>query len=191
MPRRVARRRPTPRSVTPEQAKAPAREPLTPLRVLLTAGAVAGALGSILGLPPAVRALFSHPKPMLHLTMRSARTMTFGQSRHELNGTSKGYDKRIVALHGALISYDVVAKHFHNGDKLPRRLTVRNVTHGGLRTVPTVPLTVTSVTSCGCATWVPAPRRGDQYEVALAIYAPGTVGTDSPLKRDRLVFAAR
>jgi hypothetical protein len=163
---------------------------VTPLRVLVAVGAIASAAGSILGLPPTIRGLLDHPAGSARLTMRSATPMTFGQSRIARGGTTQGYDKSDVALHGALITYDVIAEHFHRGALLPQRLTVENLTRSTLRAIPTNDLKLSGATGCGCAKWVPATHAGDQYDVALALYPPGPV-TGEPLKVRHIRFTAR
>ncbi len=160
------------------------------MRILIAVGAVASAIGSILGLPPAVRALFDDPDGSVRLTLRSATPMTFRQSRIVRGGSTQGYAKRDLALHGALITYDVTAQHFDRAARLPQRLSVQNLTRGTLRTIPTDDLTLSGANGCGCAKWVPAGRPGDRYDVALAIYAPGPV-KDEALKVRHISFTAR
>jgi hypothetical protein len=172
-------------------ASAPRRS-VSWFRGLVALGAVAGAIGSLLGLPHALRNAFRHAQPTVHLAMRRPVPMTWGESRGATLANPLGYTKKEIELPGALVSYDVTTKHFRKGATLPRRVTIIDLDpdRHTKRLVPAPPIQVTRVTRCTCSTWVPTPITGDRYDVIVEIYAPGTERTDDPLKRRDVSFRA-
>jgi hypothetical protein len=180
----MARRRTRRVRSTPAKQRAP-------VKVLLTAGAAAGAIGSILGLPPTVRALFPHhPAPIVNLKMRSAEPMTFGQSRDVVLGRRQSYSKADQALHGALITYKLSTQHYKKGTQLPMQWTVTDLETHQVRRLAAVTMTVEGERVCICHRWVPALNKGHRYQARLGVYAPGGLGSDNAPTEDTIRFTA-
>jgi hypothetical protein len=154
------------------------------VRAVLAAGAVAGAVGSIVALAVAVYHLIPRPGPEGTVAIRvlSTSPMTYGEWLKHEGVRMPGLPAARRRTPGRFILYDVSTDHFKSGAVLPVRLVVNGP---ATRTFSADPLKVTRGKTCGCKDWipldwVPRPPRGP-YTIEVDVHQPGTIG-ETPLR---------
>ena len=186
----MSRRRTQRGSARPRRGPEPlaeAKAQVRPVRIVLTLGALAAAIGSILGLAPKVTALFHHPPPNATVRVTAATPMRYGQYL-QTSGRSLRNHKDQLKVRGALIHYDIAANHVKSGADLPVRLkSVNGSEQERAYTIEAVPVTVQGP-RCGCEDFVPAPRAHDRYVATVAVYAPGSESGDEAMAEDDVGF---
>lgn len=155
------------------------------MRAVLTVGAVAGALGSIVALAVALHHLIPRPGPegTVAVKVLSTSPMAYGDWLKHENVRIPGLSTARRQTPGRFILYDVSTDHFKAGAVLP----VRFVVDGPVtRTFTGDPLEVTHGKTCGCKDWVPldwvpaqAARR--RYAIEIEVNQPGPIA-DTPLR---------
>jgi hypothetical protein len=163
---------------------AKAKQP-APVRAVLTVGAVAAALGSIVALTVALYHLIPRPGPEGTVAIRvlSTSPMTYGDWLKHENVRIPGLSAARQHTPGRFILYDVSTDHFKAGAVLPVRLAVDGPV---TRSFTADPLQVTHGKTCGCKDWVPldwvpaqAARNG--YTIEIEVNQPGPI-EDTPLR---------
>lgn len=170
-----------------------AKPPVLPVRVLLTLGAIAAAIGSILALVPSVSALFAaDPAPSARLSVSSVRPMTYGQFLRLARRSTAGHEREL-AVRGAAVNYDVVTEHVPEGAEVPLQIEILNDTDPteDPYTFDPTPLTVHGPRRCGCVDFVPAQQPGDRYAVTVVVLAPGAKDGDQAIGRREITFRQR
>jgi hypothetical protein len=176
------------RSAAPEP-----KQQILPVRLMLTLGAVAAAIGSVLALVPAVSSLFAgDPEPSATLAVTSARPMRYEQYLRLARRSTVGHEQDL-AVRGAAINYDVVTEHLAEGAEVPIHLEVLNDSDPAEapRTIVATPLTVSGPRRCGCVDFVPAQQPGDEYVVTVVVLPPGAGDGDQALDRRDVTFRQR
>jgi hypothetical protein len=157
----------------------------TPVRAVLTAGAVAGALGSIVALAVAVYHLIPRPGPegTVAIKVLSTSPMTYGDWLKHENVRMPGVPAARLRTPGRFMLYDVSTDHFETGAVLPVRFHVNGEV---TRTFSGDPLEVTRGKTCGCKDWLPLdwvpPRAARKpYTIDVEVNRPGPI-EDTPLR---------
>ena len=149
------------------------------MRTLLAAGAVAAALGSIVGLALTIRGLLDPPAKSagtVEMKILSTTPLTFGdwlRSMPEPVLTDR-FSAAQLKQPGRMIAFDVTTENFEVGVQLPLQLTL----YGGPRPkpVPKGTLRVERAKSCGFREWVAIPPGRRQHTIQVDIYPPGRTG---------------
>jgi hypothetical protein len=146
-----------------------------PRNAILSAGAVAGAVASILALTGSVRAMFAGgPEGKVKvLEIQDVTPLTYGGWVVHERGNRKDVPPEQVSLPGQLIAYRVVTEGFEKNSELPVRLILHNLSSGAFTAKDGDPIKVHEGTDCGCSDWLLIPRRGHRYKVEIQIYRPG------------------
>jgi hypothetical protein len=150
---------------------------------VLAVGAVAGAIGSILGLGTTVAGWFGG-KPIgsvENLRIQSIRPLTYGEWRDREGASTHGPARAQVGISGKLITFQIKTSGYDDKDTLPVRIIVHDVTHRRSRTYIADPARVTAGEDCGCADWVAIPKGRSRYYLEVAVFPPGPIRGD-PLK---------
>ena len=164
-----------------------------PLKLLLTAGALAGAIASIIGLTGTVQSYFNGPAEgsVRVLTIKSVNTLNYGEWRTHEHGGTKGVPAKQLGLPGWLISFDVNTSGFAKNTTLPVQLIRHDVSTHRSTNITGDPISVLNGADCGCTDWVLIPHVGHKYYVEIAIFPPGPIN-GSPLRTDATaVFSGR
>lgn len=170
------------------EPKSGAKLQATPVRVVLTLGAIAAAIASVLSLPSTVGALFHHDEPSATVTVSAATPMRYERFL-EISGRSLEGHEDQLKVRGAAVNYEVVTEHIKSGAEVPVHFTVVNTSHDERPyTLDAVPLTVHGPRRCGCVDFAPAPRSGDSYQVTVIVLAPGSKSDDEPMSRATVAF---
>ena len=169
-----ARRRP---AATPK----PRWHGLSPAKVLLSAGALAGAIGSILALTGTIESWFrSAPVGTVSmLSIQSSMPLTYGQWRTHGHAGTQGVPPGELKLPGRLVTYNVDTSGFRMNSRLPVRLIVYDQTAQTSSMVLADPIRVAFGNDCGCADWVRIPNAAHRYSIEIAVYPPGPVRGDA------------
>jgi hypothetical protein len=155
----------------------------SPIRVILAAGAVAGAIGSILTLGTVARGwLHGHSVGVVTtLRLRNVTQLSYGEWRNHENVSEAGVPRSQLRTPGRLISYDIITHGFSDSTRLPVRIIIHDVTHHVSRSISTESIHVTAGDGCGCFDWIAVRRRKTRYYVEVAVFPPGPV-RGQPLK---------
>jgi hypothetical protein len=157
---------------------------VSPTKVILSAGALASAIGSILALTGTVGSFFADgPEGKVRLLkIQNVLPQTFGQYVTEEGGRASAFPAAQRGLHGQLITYTVETENFKKNARLPVRLLVREESSGRITPIQADPIRARHGTDCGCSDWVPTPNPRARYRIGIKIFPPnGTEG--SPLRQ--------
>jgi hypothetical protein len=152
------------------------------LKVLLSAGAAAGAVGSVLALGTTT-ADWLHGNPegiVTKLRLEMVRPLTYREWLMREGVPATGVARSELRTPGRLVVYDLDTKGFEDKTTLPGRIVLHDVTHHVSQTAE-ADLEVTDGESCGCADWIPVPRGRTRYYLEVAVFPPGPVRGE-PLK---------
>jgi hypothetical protein len=152
-------------------------------KAILAAGALAGAVGSILGLGSTVASVFT-PAPegtVKSLRIQSIRPLNYGGWRDHEGASRTGVRAAQLRVPGKLITFDIETSGFDDDDELPVRIIVHDLTHDRHPTLLTDPARVRSGKDCGCFDWVAVPRGRTRYFIEVAVFPPGPIRGD-PLR---------
>jgi hypothetical protein len=155
----------------------PRRFRLSPTKLILSAGALAGALGSILALGGTVQGFLEDPAEgsVEILKIQSVRPLTYGQWRIHEGGSTNGLPPQQRGLKGKLILYRVETAGFSKNTRLPVRYIVHDVTAQRTKVYTGDAIRVVAGNDCGCDDWVPTPRAQARYFVEIQIFPPGPI----------------
>jgi hypothetical protein len=155
----------------------------SPKRVVLTAGAVAGALGSIIAMGTTVQSWFDSGPPgtVQRLKLQSVKPLTYGEWRRHEGVPNRGVPPQQLRYPGKLITYDIDTKGYDGDTVLPVRIILHNVTQRRSRTIRADPIRVTAGDDCGCFDWIAVPPSRARYYLEVAVFPPGPI-RGQPLK---------
>ena len=164
----------------------------SPAQFVLAAGALAAAVGSVVGLGTTVSSILDRKTPakpagkVRTLEVRSVRSLTYGQSRDLGPGDATPVPQSESGRPGELVEYDVETQGFTPEDEMPVSITLSDIEHPeNDRTFPGESVSGGGGDDCGCSQWVPVPRGPTRYRVQVAIYQPGPlVPGRQPVKQD-------
>jgi hypothetical protein len=152
-------------------------------KLLLAAGALAGAIGSIIALSSTVAAWFnSGPEGTVKsLRIQNIRPLTYGEWRDHENASTRGVPAGQLSILGKLITFDIETSGYDENDELPVRIIVHDIARHHSHSVPTDPARVKAGKDCGCFDWVAIPPGRSRYYLEVAVFPPGPIRGD-PLK---------
>jgi hypothetical protein len=176
----------------------PGSSPSTPVargqrrlvQLVIAAGALAAAVGSIVGLGGAVASLFeSHgPRPakVLQLRVQGVQSMTHGEwLESDVPGAAATESERDRSRPGKLISFHLDTAHLTTKDELAVRVILYDLTHRTHKTFEVEPIIGGDGDSCGCTRWVPVPRGRTRYRARVLIFQPGKLKLgQQPVERE-------
>jgi hypothetical protein len=150
--------------------------------VILGLGALAGAIGSVIGVGSTVAGwLDGRPEGTVKsLEIQSVRPLTYGGWRSHENVSTAGTSAGELRSPGALITFNLVTDGYRENDVLPVRIIVHDTTTGQEKdeTIMADPARVRHGKDCGCVDWVPVPPGRRPYFVEVAVYPPGPIRGD-------------
>jgi hypothetical protein len=149
----------------------------SPAQLVLAAGALAAAVGSIVGFGGTVASWLEGPPPgtVRGLSVQSAEVMTYGESlERDTPGAAADVPESQRRVPGRLIAYDVDTTGFTVKDVLPVRVVLRGG-RAGIRRFDGQPVIGGHGDTCGCSQWVPVPRGNAHYTAEVQIFPPGPV----------------
>jgi hypothetical protein len=129
---------------------------VSPTKVILSAGALASAIGSILALTGTVGSFFADgPEGRVKvLNIQTVLAQTFGRyviGEAGRASAASGFPAAQRRLHGQLITYTIETENFKKNARLPVRLLVREESSGRITPIPADPIRVIHGTDCGCS----------------------------------------
>lgn len=160
-----------------------ARERRSLVKPVLVAGAVAGALGSIVAFAGTVSSWFrSAPEgTVTAFALSSVRPLTYGEWRSHENVPLAGVPKAERRVSGKLITYDVETHGYDQAVRLPVKIVVHDVTHHSSHSLLADEIRVRAGNDCGCSDWVAVPQGRARYYIEVGVYPPGRI-RGQPLK---------
>jgi hypothetical protein len=146
-------------------------------KALLAAGALAGALSTIVALLVTMHSWLPHdPKGTVkRLRLQNVRPLTYGEWRDHERVPLTGVPKSQLRIQGKLITFDVETQGYKQHVVLPVRIIVHDVTHQRSRTIEADAIEVTAGDDCGCFEWVAVPNEGTRYYLEVAVFPPGAI----------------
>lgn len=161
----------------------PTARPLGISKSLLAAGALAGAIGSVLALGATVTGWFEPETPgsVTSLRIQSIRPLTYGEWSDHEGASTKGLPRAELAVTGKLVIYELTTRGYRDTDILAVRMIVHDVTHHTSKAIRVDPVRVRHGDTCGCFDWVPVPSGRSRYYLEVAIFPPGPI-RGQPLK---------
>jgi hypothetical protein len=156
---------------------------LSPKQAVLTAGAIAGALASVIGLGTTVGSWFeSDPEGIVKsLKLQSVRPLTYGEWRSHEGVSNAGVPEDQLRQPGKLITYDIETRGYKENAELQVRIILHDATSSRSDTTRADPIKVKAGEDCGCFDWVAIPRTRHRYYLEVAVFPPGPV-RGQPLK---------
>jgi hypothetical protein len=157
--------------------------PVSVGKALLAAGALAGAIGSIIALSSTVAGWFkSGPEGTVKaLRIQTIRPLTYGEWRDHESASTAGVPAAQLQVPGKLITFDIETNGYNDNEELPVRIIVHDVTRHRSHSVLADPARVTAGKDCGCFDWVAVPAGRSRYYLEVAVFPPGPIRGD-PLK---------
>jgi hypothetical protein len=157
---------------TTRRVRRRARRRLRPTQLLLSAGALAGAVGAILALSGTVESWFRTPVGRVTaIAIQGVQPLTYGEWRDHENAGRAGIPRAQLRSSGVLITFNADTSGFAEHTLLPVRLIVHDRSSSGSRTIGADPIEIKDGLDCGCADWVPTQRAGHRYWVELEIWS--------------------
>lgn len=143
-----------------------------PVKLLLAAGALAGAISAILALTGTIQSLFTSPeRGVSSIAIQRVIPLTYGQwRRHE--GDSGEIPPAQRGLAGRMVVYNVDTYGFEKNTTLPVRLIRYDETTGESTKSEGDPIRVVQGPDCGCFDWVYIPNTGHRYSIEISILPP-------------------
>jgi hypothetical protein len=157
---------------------------LSPGKAIITAGAVAAALGSIIALGTAVGGWFkSGPEGSVKsLRLQPLQTLTYEEWRQHEEVPVKGVPQPQRQILGKMISYDIETTGYRKNTELPVRVILHDKGHHRTKVFHADPVKVARGEDCGCFDWVAIPPGPGSYYIEVAIFRPGRVIGQQPLR---------
>jgi hypothetical protein len=157
-----------------------------PGKLILSAGALATAIASILALTGNVRSFFANaffasaPEGKVKvMKIQDVVPMTFGDYIVEEHGKTRGLPSAQLHQRGQLVTYKVDTEGFAKNARLPVWLIVQDESSGRLTTIPENDIKVIHGTDCVCTDFAPTPHRGARYRIGVKIFPPGGTNASS------------
>jgi hypothetical protein len=151
------------------------------MKLILGAGALAGALAAILGLTGTIQSWFKSVEGTIStLEVKGVEPMTSDDWAHH-EGATAPLPRPQRGLRGAMVSYDVETTGWKPNTLLPVRLTLYDETSASNKTIVGESIRVRDGPDCGCADWLQTTKRGHHYKIEIRIYRPGPI-TASPAR---------
>jgi hypothetical protein len=158
--------------------------PRTALQLVLAAGALAAAIGSIIGVGGTVGGWLKGAPPGVVDSMKlvQVHSLRYGDWRRHEGGTNAGVAPSELRTRGKMLGYHIETHGFDAQDALPVRMIVHDLTHDRIRVIEGNPVLGTGATKCTCFDWVAIPRGRTRYYVEIAMYQPGAGPGEEPIE---------
>jgi hypothetical protein len=154
----------------------------SPIKLILGAGAAAGAIGSVLALGTTVGGWLRDGSAgtVTKLRLQIVKPLTYGEWAMHEGVRLTGVSRARLRTPGRLITYQLDTQGYKDKTTLPGRIIVHDVTHHVSRS-RAADVEVTAGENCGCADWIDVPRGRTRYYLEVEVFPPGAVHGE-PLK---------
>jgi hypothetical protein len=162
-------------SSAPSSAQA-GRARRSPVQLVLAAGALAAAVGSIVGFGGTVASWLDGPPPgkVSGLRVQSAQPMTYGEALERAQrGAAETVPERFRRRPGMAIPFHLDTGNLTTKDVLPVRIILHDRTRGTSRTFMGQSVIGGDGDQCGCWKWIPVPRGRTRDTAEVLIFPAG------------------
>ena len=126
------------------------------MRLVLSAGALAGAVGAILAVTGTVGSWFRTTEGHVsNIAIQSVEPLTYGEWRDHERAGRAGVSAADLRAPGRLITFNADTSGFGAHTRLPVRLIVHDESTSSSRTIDGDAIVIADDLDCGCADWVP------------------------------------